>query len=47
VDLAARYESLSGRDLRWCHRCAGQLLTTLMLQGQPSCQYKVLFLRDR
>jgi hypothetical protein len=33
ADMAARYPDLAGRDLRWCHRCAGQLLAQLTAHG--------------
>lgn len=33
ADMAARYDGLAGRDLRWCQRCAGQMLTQLVLTG--------------
>jgi hypothetical protein len=39
ADMAAHYDGLTGRDPRWCHRCAGQLLTRLVLTGQTVSIY--------
>jgi len=39
ADMAAHYDGLTGHDPRWCHRCAGQLLTRLVLTGQTVSIY--------
>jgi hypothetical protein len=33
ADMAVDYDQLGGGHLRWCHRCAGQLLAQLVLTG--------------
>lgn len=33
ADMAVHYDGLTGRDPRWCERCAGHLLARLVLIG--------------